>query len=157
MSGCVSITAVCNDVTSPEAILIGIIGALIYKYTVALTERFHIDDPLHVSQVHGCSGLWGLIAAGLFSSDKGFFHTSDSAFLWLQCAGALAILLWTAFFSIIFFTLLKKTKRLRIGQVYEILGMDTVEDMLISQFSPELKLTAEKVSQIEYKQRNANY
>ena len=53
-----------------------------------------------------------------------------------QCLGALAIIAWTSAFSFLFFKLLKKSNRLRIGQIYEILGMDIVEEGQISQWFP---------------------
>ena len=34
MAGCVSITAACDNVDPLEAILIGIVGALIYKFAI---------------------------------------------------------------------------------------------------------------------------
>ena len=81
MAGCVSITASCDMVSFEEAIVIGFVGALIYKYGVVLFQRLEIDDPLNVSQVHGLCGLWGLLATGLFDKDKGLFHSGSVDFL----------------------------------------------------------------------------
>lgn len=49
MAGCVSVTAACNNITPSSAVLIGFVGAIIYKTTVALFLRLEIDDPLQVS------------------------------------------------------------------------------------------------------------
>ena len=136
MAGCVSITAACDNVEPLEAILIGILGALFYKLAVSMSEKYQIDDPLNVSQVHGFCGLWGVIATGLFDKDKGFYHLGDPTFMGIQCIGALAIIAWTSAISFLFFKLLKKSNRLRIGQIYEILGMDIVEEGQISQWFP---------------------
>ena len=49
MSGCVSVTASCNNITPTSAVCIGFVGAIVYKTTVALFLRLEIDDPLQVS------------------------------------------------------------------------------------------------------------
>ena len=49
MSGCVSATAACNNITPTSAVLIGFVGAIVYKSTVNLFFKLEIDDPLQVS------------------------------------------------------------------------------------------------------------
>ena len=46
MAGCVSVTACCNNVEPSSSLLVGLVGAAIYKATVALFLRLEIDDPL---------------------------------------------------------------------------------------------------------------
>ena len=46
MAGCVSATACCNNVEPTSAVIVGFVGAIIYKSTVALFNRLEIDDPL---------------------------------------------------------------------------------------------------------------
>ena len=128
MAGCVSITASCDNVELHEAILIGILGSLFYKLSKRMGKKYEIDDPLSICHVHGSCGLWGLIATGLFDKDKGFFHIGDPTLLGIQFVGAIAIIAWTSLFSFLFFILLKQSGRLRIGHIYEILGMDIVEE-----------------------------
>ena len=49
MSGCVSVTACCNNIEPHNSILIGFIGAVLYTTTVVMFQRLEIDDPLQVS------------------------------------------------------------------------------------------------------------
>jgi Amt family ammonium transporter len=46
LAGCVSITASCAFVEPWAAIVIGIIGSVIYSLACVLLEKFEIDDPL---------------------------------------------------------------------------------------------------------------
>ena len=46
MSGCVSATAACNNITPTSAVLIGFIGAIVYGSTLELLLKLEIDDPL---------------------------------------------------------------------------------------------------------------
>jgi ammonium transporter, Amt family len=66
LAGCVSITGVCDRCEPWSAILIGLIGSLIYAFACKLWEYLNIDDPIEASQVHGSCGLWGIIAVGIF-------------------------------------------------------------------------------------------
>ena len=44
-------------------------GGIVYLMTVRTLIRFQIDDPLNAFAVHGACGMWGVLAAGLFSTD----------------------------------------------------------------------------------------
>jgi len=66
LAGCVSITASCADVEQWAAIIIGIIGSIIYSSACLMTEKLKIDDPIEAFQVHGCCGMWGVIAFAFF-------------------------------------------------------------------------------------------
>jgi Amt family ammonium transporter len=46
LSGCVSITAGCNDMEPWAAIIVGIIASFVYCYSCVLIKRLQIDDPL---------------------------------------------------------------------------------------------------------------
>jgi len=67
LSGAVAITAGCATMEPSFALLCGSFGGIIYYLGSHFLITHQIDDPLEASCVHGVSGLWGLIAAGLFS------------------------------------------------------------------------------------------
>ena len=75
----VSVTASCNNIELWAAAAIGIIGSQIYIQTKRLIQRFEIDDPLDISEVHGFCGIWAILAAGIFDQDKGLFYTGQSS------------------------------------------------------------------------------
>ena len=45
----VSVTASCNNINLGSALIIGVIGGVIYLNTKKMVSRFEIDDPLDVS------------------------------------------------------------------------------------------------------------
>ena len=75
MCGCVSVSACCNNIDTLYALIIGFVGAIIYKSAVDLLHKLEIDDPLRIVPIHGFCGLWGLLATGIFDRDKGLFMT----------------------------------------------------------------------------------
>ena len=78
LAGCVSVTASCAAIEPWAAIVIGLIGSVVYSGACVLMEKFEIDDPLEAFQVHGCCGIWGVIAMSLFHSEKGLFYGAVS-------------------------------------------------------------------------------
>ena len=75
LAGLVSVTASCNNIQLWAAACIGVIGSIIYSQSKKIVSRYEIDDPLHVSEVHGFCGIWSVIAVGIFDIDSGFFYT----------------------------------------------------------------------------------
>lgn len=124
LAGMVSVTASCNNIELWAAATIGVIGSQIYIQTKRLIQRFEIDDPLDISEVHGFCGIWAILAAGIFDQDKGLFYTGKSQQLNIQIIGALAYSCWAALLSFLFFYSLKKNGRLRVNLIYEIIGLD---------------------------------
>ena len=70
LAGLVAITCPCAVVEPWAACVIGVIAAFVYGYSAQLLLKLEIDDPLEASPIHGFTGIWGLIAGGLFASDK---------------------------------------------------------------------------------------
>jgi Amt family ammonium transporter len=67
LGGLVAITASCAFVSPAAAVLIGTVGGFIAVVGVLQLERRGIDDPVGAISVHGISGLWGVLAVGLFA------------------------------------------------------------------------------------------
>ena len=42
---------------------------MFYLLTVHAMTKFEIDDPLSAFAVHGAGGIWGVLAAGIFSTN----------------------------------------------------------------------------------------
>ena len=77
LSGLVAITASCNNVSLLGAMAIGTIGNVVYIISGKLMYRWRIDDPIEASQIHGFSGVWGLIAVGIFDLDYGLLYSGS--------------------------------------------------------------------------------
>jgi Amt family ammonium transporter len=123
--GLVSITASCNNVDVWAAAFIGVIGGIILCPAIMFLDKIHVDDPIAAFPVHGCGGLWGVIATGLFDMDAGILYggAMDDC-LGPNLVGALAIPLWAACTTIPVFITLKKTGLLRYSDEIQTKGLD---------------------------------
>jgi Amt family ammonium transporter len=75
IAGLVAGSAGCQWVSPPAAILIAAIAGLLTTYLVEILElRLLVDDPGGAISVHAASGLWGLLAYGIFSTQPGNSH-----------------------------------------------------------------------------------
>lgn len=113
--GLIAITGCGNLVTPWVALIIGIISGFLYCLSCRLYEKLKIDDPVESSQMHAISGLWGLLAVGLFDKEQGIIYTGTFSLMLKQLIGAGAIIIWSAVTSFIYFYSLKKVNKFRIG------------------------------------------
>ena len=67
IAGLVAITASCHAVSTPAAVLIGAVGAVVTRTLIHVLERYRLDDAVDAVAVHGGSGVWGTIAVALFA------------------------------------------------------------------------------------------
>ena len=123
LAGLVAITAGCAAATPVASMIIGALGALVMIGGVALLWRLKIDDPVGAFPVHGCAGIFGVIAVPLFTS-QGNLST--------QLIGIAAIAAWTAVTSGIVFTVLRLTMKLRVSDKIEDEGLDTHEHGVVA-------------------------
>lgn len=80
VGGLVASSAGCAFLPPIAALLIGLVaGALVTLSVEWLELRFNIDDPGGAISVHAVSGLWGLMALGIFDHLPG----SSGSFQWL--------------------------------------------------------------------------
>jgi ammonium transporter, Amt family len=98
LGGLVGITAPCYWVNTTGAVIIGLVAGVIVVIGVDLVEHFRVDDPIGAVAVHGCCGIWGTWAVGLFATGqfgdpavKGLFWGGGGSQLWAQVWGNLAI------------------------------------------------------------------
>mmetsp|Transcript_86141 Transcript_86141/g.139741 ORF Transcript_86141/g.139741 Transcript_86141/m.139741 type:complete len:482 (+) Transcript_86141:17-1462(+) len=138
LAGLVSITASCAVVNSWHAFIIGMIGAFVVYGASKLLLKLQIDDPLDAFPVHGCCGLWGVIATGIFCTDKNVAYAgypngntcnacSTGEQLGVQIVGALVLFTWSAVTSGAVFLALKLTMGIRVSEQVEDEGMDISE------------------------------
>jgi len=143
LAGLVSITAGCGNVEAGSALIIGMVGGVVYQGSSMLQQRLKIDDPVDASSVHGACGIWGVLACGLFDWGRGMDHyhgwsgfscmTDDDGNCQTgiggQAIGAqviliLAVIVWSGTLSGITFFLLMRFGHLRIDEETEEIGLD---------------------------------
>lgn len=80
LAGLVSITASCSVVEPYAAVVIGLIGGMVYYLSSQLLQKLRIDDPLEASPVHFFCGCWGVLAAGFFATKTYITETYGSKY-----------------------------------------------------------------------------
>jgi ammonium transporter, Amt family len=136
IAGLVSITACCAFVDGWAAVVIGMVGAVVYIAGAMLTLALRIDDPLEAFPIHGCVGFWGIIAGALFNRKVhmqtygmdtdywGLFYGGGGKLLASNLCGALIIAAWTVALIGPFFYVMNVLGLLRISAEEEIIGND---------------------------------
>jgi len=117
LAGLVGITAGCNAIPYPWAVVTGGIAGIIVVFSVAFFDAIHIDDPVGATSVHLVCGIWGTIAVALFGGAN---------FL-AQIIGILTIGGFTVVFSAIVWGILRATLGVRVGMEEEMQGLDIGE------------------------------
>jgi Amt family ammonium transporter len=113
----VGITAGCDAIPYPWAVVTGGIAGIIVVFSVAFFDAIHIDDPVGATSVHLVCGAWGTIAVALFGG----------ANFIAQILGILTIGGFTVLFSAIVWGILRATLGVRVGMEEEIQGLDIGE------------------------------
>ncbi len=136
LAGLVGITAGCAKVDIVGATIIGAVDGLIIPIAVEFVDqKLMIDDPVGAFAVHGCNGLWGALAVGLFDYKDGLFYGGGAHLLLVQITGIVAIAAYIGVTMTIVFVILKKTVGLRVTAKEEILGLDLTEHGLTSAYA----------------------
>lgn len=143
LAGLVGITAGCANVDAVGATIIGLVdGILVVIVVEFIDQKLKIDDPVGAVAVHGCNGLWGTVAVGLFDYNNGVFYGGGFHQLRVQVLGVVCIAAYTAVAMTIVFTILKHTIGLRVSAEEEIMGLDIAEHDLASAYADFLPISA---------------
>ena len=130
VAGLVAITPAAGFVNLLGSLIIGIGAALISYYAVYyIKDKFGYDDALDVFGVHGLSGVWGLIATGLFAAPSingvaGLFYGNPNQLI-VQLIAVVATMIYTFAVSFIIAKALDMTMGLRVKDSEEITGLDS--------------------------------
>ncbi|HKW18130.1 MAG TPA: hypothetical protein VJO35_11550 [Terriglobales bacterium] len=74
MAGLVASSAGCATLKPATAVLTGLVAGALVVFSVEFLEfRLKVDDPCGSVSVHAVCGIWGLLAAGIFSDVSGQF------------------------------------------------------------------------------------
>lgn len=128
LAGLVGVTAGCDLVSPLGSVIIGAVCGTVMIYSVEILDhKFHIDDPVGASSVHGVCGSLGTILTGLLAVDGGTFYGGGFGFLGAQIFGALVVGAWAAVMGYIIFKILDKVHGLRVPARVEEEGLDIYE------------------------------
>lgn len=126
LGGLVAITANCDRVSEPSALIIGGIGGLLVVLGIMLLDKLKIDDPVGAWPVHGLCGVWGGLATGIFGALPDGID-SYGQFFTVQLISTAAIVGWTVVTMSIVFGVLKAIGLLRVSPQEEADGLDIHE------------------------------
>lgn len=124
IAGLVASTSSCGYIDEIGAGIVGSTSAVIYWVCSKIVKRFEIDDPIETFQTHFACGSWGIIAVGLFHTEKGLFYSGKPELLGYQLLYLLSFYAWGSAIGFGFFTACSQFNRIRIDQIYEIIGVD---------------------------------
>jgi Amt family ammonium transporter len=134
VAGMVAITPAAGSVSVMGSIGVGA-GASILSYVAVafLKERFGYDDSLDVFGVHGVSGIWGALAAGLWATaavplneTNGLFYGNPGQVL-IQLKAVVYTLVWSGVISYVLLRVLDATLGVRSKDHEERVGLDLTE------------------------------
>jgi Amt family ammonium transporter len=141
LSGLVAVTAGCAVVAPWAAIVIGMVGGLVYMGVSKLLIKLKIDDAVDAIPVHLGNGMWGILATGLFAEathmanagynteHEGWFFSwgkgsSDANLLLAQVCAVGFVCGWVFFLMTPFFLVLNALGMFRVDALEEEVGLD---------------------------------
>ncbi|CAL1294989.1 unnamed protein product [Larinioides sclopetarius] len=140
MGSLVAISGGCTIVRPWEAIIIGMVAALMVLFSIPLIDRLHIDDPTNTFAVHGIAGAWGMMAIGLFSVEdnmrnytrglNGLFRGGGWKFIAIQSMACGVLFSWSVIVATVLLFAVHKTIGMRMPLEEEILGPDYIDHCL---------------------------
>lgn len=128
LSGLVAITAPVAFVSPVLALVIGALGGFVYLGgAFLLVNRLKVDDPVGAIPVHGITGVFGVLAVGIFADGTGgvtglLFGGVDQFVS--QLIGVAVLLAWTLGTGFVLFKGIDVTMGLRIDAAAEARGLD---------------------------------
>jgi Amt family ammonium transporter len=66
LAGLVGVTAGCATFEPWAGFIVGFLSAFVYIGAGHVMNCIKVDDPLEATQVHGCCGMWGVLAVAFF-------------------------------------------------------------------------------------------
>ena len=132
LAGLVGITAPCAFVAPWAAVVIGAIAAPVMMGSVSLIERvLKVDDPVGAISVHGTTGLWGLLAVGIFADgsygDVSGLIAGNVEQILAQLISMVVVVAWAFVTGFLLFWVIDKTIGLRASEKEELEGLDSEE------------------------------
>jgi Amt family ammonium transporter len=131
LAGLVGITAPVAFVAPWAAVVIGGIAAPVMIVSVSFIEKaLKIDDPVGAISVHGVTGLWGLLAVGIFANGNNGVTgliSGDSRQIVSQLISMGVVLGWALVTGFAIFLTLKVAMGVRATRDEELAGLDMSE------------------------------
>lgn len=127
VAGLVATSAGCGYFKPLAALIVGAVAGALITYSVEVLElHFTIDDPGGTISVHAIAGIWGILAAGWFTTLPGAGAAQGSQWI-AQIAGVASLLGFVLPFSYGVHWLLNRIRPMRVSPEGERKGLDLHE------------------------------
>jgi ammonium transporter, Amt family len=139
LAGLVAISASCAFVDNWAALLTGFVAGVVVVPCIFMWDRIGIDDPVGAISVHGISGLWGILAVGIFANGrqgadwngvggnvKGLLY-GDTGQFFAQVIDAVVVFIFGFVAAFVLFRLSNFITPMRVGRNAELQGLDGSE------------------------------
>jgi ammonium transporter, Amt family len=128
LAGLVSITAACNVVITPVALIIGSVGGAVSILISYYLQHWQIDDAVDAIPVHLGGGVWGTLAVGLYGQlDLLGTGLSRGGQLLVQLEGIVVCGIWAFGLTWILLHLINRFMPLRVSLKEEEQGLNVSE------------------------------
>jgi ammonium transporter, Amt family len=135
LAGLVGITAGADLMWPLTAVVIGLLSGMLVVASIIFLDKIRVDDPVGAILVHLVCGVWGTLAVGILGQKAGWEQLKH------QLVGTFSIGLFTFFFALAAFLLVKSSTGLRVSPEEEIEGLDIGEhgNEAYADLSPSLR------------------
>ncbi|NEO83782.1 MAG: ammonium transporter [Spirulina sp. SIO3F2] len=128
LAGLVSVSASCNVVSTPIAVIIGGVGGAVMLLVWEALEHWQIDDAVGAVAVHAGGGVWGTLAVGLFAQPE-ILNTglSKGSQIAVQLLGIGVCFVWAFGLAWLLLQGVDRLTPLRVSSQEEDLGLNVAE------------------------------
>ena len=130
VAGLATITPAAGYVSTPYAVLIGILAGGVCYLAIGIKNKLGLDDALDVWGVHGVGGILGTILLGMFATTAinpngadGLLYGGGGFFL-KQMAAVVGTAVYTFVFTYIMLYVINLITPVRVTEVEELTGLD---------------------------------
>lgn len=131
IAGLAAVTPAAGYVSTPTAILIGIVASVICYYAIWLKNKLQWDDALDVWGVHGVGGVVGVISLAIFAykavnpagGTDGLLQ-GNSAFFIKEVGAMLGAVVYAFVFTYVMLAVINRITPVKVSAADEELGLD---------------------------------
>jgi len=133
LAGLVGVTAGAHVYSTFDAVLVGIVSAVVMQYATYVLEKYKIDDVVGAFPVHGVAGLVGILLVAILGDSASFPNGHSHLFQFgVQALGAVVVAAWSLVVGYAVFFAANKILPMRVSNTQEMEGLNTAEHGAVS-------------------------
>ena len=148
VGGLVAVSSGADVLSSPFALLVGVLAGLACVFGIEYVERrLKVDDPVGSVAVHGGCAVLGLLGCGLFADYQGLVLGGGAALFSAEVLGAVVVGAWAAVTMWVALAVTKRAGSVRVTGPEESIGLGMSNpsvDNAFSEFLPAVTKAGEE-------------